>query len=236
MGKPCSDDLRERVVAAIEAGHTRVKVAELYNMALSFEHDGTLGAVGMTIRGEPAFGDPSQARRTGRNCQVSSATSVHCARAQYDAVRHHALPHEPPQGDQKLARQGHDHGFARAAGGLTVRSKPVRQGALLLKHETSPRQLDHAPPNSSVAGTGQPFFLSAFCATLAGRAREAGITRYGRRSRMFRASTSCTSMSAVSMPTPITRANRRTMACGPLLGACSMRSRRAFPRSGGSDH
>jgi hypothetical protein len=35
MGKPYSDDLRERVVAAIEAGHTRVKVAEPYNMALS---------------------------------------------------------------------------------------------------------------------------------------------------------------------------------------------------------
>ena len=35
MGKPYSDDLRERVVAAIEAGYTRVKVAELYDMALS---------------------------------------------------------------------------------------------------------------------------------------------------------------------------------------------------------
>jgi tripartite-type tricarboxylate transporter receptor subunit TctC len=35
MGKPYSDDLRERVAAAIEAGHSRVKVAELYNMALS---------------------------------------------------------------------------------------------------------------------------------------------------------------------------------------------------------
>jgi hypothetical protein len=35
MGKPYSDDLRERVVAAIEAGHTRTKVAELYNIALS---------------------------------------------------------------------------------------------------------------------------------------------------------------------------------------------------------
>jgi hypothetical protein len=31
MGKPYSDDLRERVVAAIEAGHTRVEVAELYS-------------------------------------------------------------------------------------------------------------------------------------------------------------------------------------------------------------
>jgi transposase len=35
MGKPYSDDLRERVVAAIEAGHTRKEVAELYNIALS---------------------------------------------------------------------------------------------------------------------------------------------------------------------------------------------------------
>jgi hypothetical protein len=39
-------------------------------------------------------------------------------RAHNDAVRHHALPHQPPQGDQKLARQGHDHGLARATGGL----------------------------------------------------------------------------------------------------------------------
>jgi hypothetical protein len=30
MGKPYSDDLRERVVAAIEAGQTRVQVANLY--------------------------------------------------------------------------------------------------------------------------------------------------------------------------------------------------------------
>src|SRR5260370_36360051 len=35
MGKPYSDDLRERVVAAIEAGYTREEVAELYNMAWS---------------------------------------------------------------------------------------------------------------------------------------------------------------------------------------------------------
>src|SRR6202795_4880923 len=35
MGKPYFDDLRKRVVAAIEAGHTREEVAEVYNMALS---------------------------------------------------------------------------------------------------------------------------------------------------------------------------------------------------------
>jgi transposase len=35
MGKPYSNDLRERVVAAIDAGHTREEVAELYSLALS---------------------------------------------------------------------------------------------------------------------------------------------------------------------------------------------------------
>ena len=35
MGKPYSDDLRERVIAAIESGHTRVEVAALFNVALS---------------------------------------------------------------------------------------------------------------------------------------------------------------------------------------------------------
>src|SRR3981189_46531 len=35
MGKPYSDDVRHRVVASIEAGHSRVKVAGLCNMALS---------------------------------------------------------------------------------------------------------------------------------------------------------------------------------------------------------
>jgi hypothetical protein len=33
MAKPYSDDLRERVVADIEAGFTREEVAELYNLA-----------------------------------------------------------------------------------------------------------------------------------------------------------------------------------------------------------
>src|SRR5450755_2146535 len=43
----------------------------------------------------------------------------------------------------------------------------------------------------------------------------------------YMCSTSCTNMSAVSTPTPITRANRRTIAWGPSLGACLRRSRRA---------
>jgi transposase len=35
MGKPYSDDLRERAVLALEAGYTRVEVAELYSLSLS---------------------------------------------------------------------------------------------------------------------------------------------------------------------------------------------------------
>jgi hypothetical protein len=114
-------------------------------------------------------------------------------RAPNDAVRHHALSHEPPQGDQKLARQGHDHELALTARFLGAGSKPLRQCAVLLKHEKSPRQLDHTSANSSVAGTGQPF-LPAFRAALVARAREASITRYGPWSRMFRDSTSCTNI------------------------------------------
>ena len=43
---------------------------------------------------------------------------------------------------------------------------------------------------------------------------------------MFRDSTSCTSMSAVSTPMPTTRASSRTMACGPFAGACARCSSR----------
>src|ERR1019366_2816365 len=75
-------------------------------------------------------------------------------------------------------RQGHDHGLASAAGALGASSKPLRQGAVLLEHEKSPRQLDHASSNPSAARTGQPF-LSASSAAFVGRARDAGITRYG---------------------------------------------------------
>ena len=36
--------------------------------------------------------------------------------AQNDAGPAHALPHQPPQSDQKLARQGHDHGSCECHG------------------------------------------------------------------------------------------------------------------------
>ena len=65
-----------------------------------------------------------------------------------------------------------------STGAFSVRcSKPLRQGTVLLEHEKSPCQLDHASPNSSVARTRQPL-LPAFCAAFVGRASETGITRY----------------------------------------------------------
>ena len=146
----------------------------------SSEHGGPLGAVGMTIRGEPAFGrginrattlypvgprtrtmmqssasaaklrsggpilplgmtamspDPATSNRhrrpvtSGRTGPKLSGvfSDLRSLRwAQNDAFWHHALSHEPPKGDQKLARQGHDHGLASAAGVFGAGSKPLR--------------------------------------------------------------------------------------------------------------
>src|SRR5437588_5473762 len=120
---------------------------------------------------------PSQAYGQGQNCR-GSFNVLHSCRTQNDAVRYNTFMHEPPQGDQKLARQGHDHGFASAASILGAGSKPLRQGAVLLEHEQPPRQLNHTSSNPSIARTSQPF-LPAFPPALVGRASEAGITRYG---------------------------------------------------------
>jgi hypothetical protein len=60
--------------------------------------------------------------------EMKVLTLPHEVNAQNDAVRYNALPNEPPQGNQKLARQGHDHGLAGAAGVLGAGPKPLRQG------------------------------------------------------------------------------------------------------------
>jgi transposase len=57
MAKPYSDDRRERAVAAIESGHTREEVAELYNLALS--------TVGGFIRRKRETGSVSPAKFAG---------------------------------------------------------------------------------------------------------------------------------------------------------------------------
>src|SRR6266542_80910 len=123
------------------------------------------------------IGDPSSGRAGPKLLSAFCVLRSLCG-TQNDAVRHHAVPHESPQGDQKLARQGHDHGLASAADVLGAGSEPLRQGAVLLEHEKSPRQLDHAPPNPRIPGSRQPF-LAALLPALVGRASEARITRYG---------------------------------------------------------
>ena len=69
---------------------------------------------------------PSQAHGQGRNCRGAFSVLRSSCRTQKDAVRYNALPHESPQGDQKLARQGHDHGLARTESVLGTNSIPLR--------------------------------------------------------------------------------------------------------------
>jgi hypothetical protein len=157
---PTRGSLTSSRAGAVKVGR-RAKLAACSELARpyldSFEHDGTLGAIGMTIRGEPALGrgisrattlysvgprtrtmmqscasaaklrsggpillfgigkprkhvgtppprtvigDPAPADGPGRNCWVSFGDLRSLCRPQNDAVRHHTLPHETPQGDQ----------------------------------------------------------------------------------------------------------------------------------------
>src|SRR5258706_4391444 len=145
------------------------------------------------------------------------------SRTQDDALQCLASRDKPPERDQQLACQRGDHRLARAytavgSAGLV----PLRQCALFLKPQEPPGELDHAAADPGVAGSGKALFPS-LGAALVRRARQAGVARHALRSRIGRESTSWTSISAVSTPTPTTRARCRTMACGPLSGSCSNR-------------
>src|SRR5207344_2359227 len=88
-----------------------------------------------------------------------------------------ALPREPPQGDQQLACQRHNHGLAGLRRIFRARVKPLRQGAVLLEHQKPPCQLDHAAPDPRVTGSSQPF-LATLLAALVRRAGETTIARH----------------------------------------------------------
>src|SRR5450631_4265613 len=152
--------------------------------AAKLRSGGPILPLGMTAMGQlgtppprTIIGDPSSVP-TGPKRSGAFSVLLSLCRTQNDALWNHTLPHEPPESDKKLARQGHDHGFARASGVLGPGSKPLRQGAVFLEHEKSPGQLDHASAHPSVAGSGQPF-LPTFFSALVGRASEPGITRDG---------------------------------------------------------
>src|SRR6476660_2854488 len=82
-----------------------------------------LGMTAMSHLGTPPprtiIGDPSSGPTAPK---LSGAFSVllSLCRSQNDA-----LPREPPESDKKLARQGHNHGLARASGVLGPGSKPL---------------------------------------------------------------------------------------------------------------
>src|SRR5262245_21936661 len=111
----------------------------------------------MRTRGTPpprtVIGDPSQARGQGRNREWTFSDLPSLCGTEGNAVGHHAIAHEVPERDQELARQGHDHLLARAAGVLGASSVPLSQGAVLLEPEKAPGQLDQSPPDPSVAAS-----------------------------------------------------------------------------------
>ena len=153
--------------------------------AAKLRNGGPILPFGMKAKGHAGIPPPrtvigasSQANGRDQNCGDTFSVLRSLGRTQNDTVRHNALPHEPPQGDQKLARQGYDHRLSSTASVLGASSKPLRQGAVLLVQKEPPRQLNHASPDSSIARTGQSF-LSAFPPAFVGRASEASITRYG---------------------------------------------------------
>ena len=65
------------------------------------------------------IGDLSQAWRQRRNRQVFlDRVLPSVCRTEDDTLGHDAVSDEVPQGDEKLARQGHDHLLARSAGAM----------------------------------------------------------------------------------------------------------------------
>ena len=97
-------------------------------------------------------------------------------RTQNDAVRHNALPHEPPQGDQKFARQGDHHGLARTAGVRVVLNHCAKALSFWCRRNRHanwimPRRTRPLPERAS------PFPAFSGCSRRA--SREAGITGYG---------------------------------------------------------
>src|SRR3954454_23915432 len=69
---------------------------------------------------------------------------------------------QPPQVDQKLARERHDHCLACAPTPV-CRSLPIPfcQPALRLELQEAPRQLDHASTPSGISGSGQTLLAAS---------------------------------------------------------------------------
>src|SRR5262249_28365891 len=135
---------------------------------------------------------------------TSPSLSPSLRRAQDDTLRHLAEGYITPQRNQQLACQRDDHCLADiASGALGPFAEPLCQGAVLLEHKPTPRQLDEAAPDPGIAAPGQAFFPSLVPA-LVGRTGDACIAGNGAAIAEIAQSISWTSISAVSIPISIT--------------------------------
>src|SRR5271168_1613292 len=80
--------------------------------AAKLRSGGPILPIGMKAKGHVGIpptrtiiGVPSQAYEQDRNCWGTFSILHSLCRTQNNAVRYDTLPHEPPQSDQKLARQ-----------------------------------------------------------------------------------------------------------------------------------
>ena len=106
-------------------------------------------------------GARSQAYGQDRNYQGAFSVLYSLCRTQNDAVQGTiSLPYEPPTDDQKLGRQGHDHGLASATGVHVAGSNHCAKALFFWNFEQPPRQLNDPSSNPSIARTGQPFFAA----------------------------------------------------------------------------
>jgi len=164
-----------------------------------------------TVRAES-----SRERRIGKKMLFPRPSTC---RTQDDALQCFAAGDKAPKRDEQLAWQRDNHRLARASTAIgSAGLVPPGQCALLLKPQKAPGRLDHAAADPGVAGSGEPLF-PPLRAVLVRRARQAGVARYRFAVAHCRESTSLTSISAVSTPTPTTRATCRTMACGSVSGS-----------------
>src|SRR4051794_21778110 len=98
-------------------------------------------------------------------------------RTEDDALRRLAGGHQPPQRDQQLPRQRHDHGLARAAAGVRgARPVPPGEVAVSLEAQEAPGELEHAAAHPGVAHPGQAL-LPPPGPALVRRAGQPGVAR-----------------------------------------------------------
>src|SRR5207237_744011 len=111
------------------------------------------------------IGSPPKSPARAPTIQCSSRASA--CRTQDDALQCLASGDKAPERNDQFACQRDDHGLARANTAISgAGAIPQCEGALLLKHQKAPGELDHAAADSGVAGSGEPLFAPARAALI----------------------------------------------------------------------